>query len=63
VFWLLISQTGIGVFTGDAIGLLNGAAADAVRRVAPSLPLYLGAAALVGTVLALWWWAERDTAL
>ena len=63
VFWLLISRTGIGDVTRDALGLLNGAAADAARRVAPSLPLYLGAAALVGTALALWWWAERDTGL
>ena len=63
VFWLLISLTGMGDLSRDALGLLNGAAADAARRVAPSLPLYLGAAALVGTALALWWWAERDAAL
>ena len=34
-----------------------------VRRAAPSLPLYAGAAALLASALGLWWWAERDAAL
>jgi hypothetical protein len=34
-----------------------------VRRVAPSLPLYAGAAALLVSALGLWWWAERDVTL
>lgn len=59
-FWLLISRSGIGDMSHDALNLLNTAAADAARRLAPSLPLYLGAAALVGTALGVWWWAERD---
>jgi hypothetical protein len=33
------------------------------RRVAPSLPLYGAATALVLSALAIWWWAERDAAL
>ena len=63
VFWLLISLTGMGDLGRDAIEMLNAATADVASRVAPSLPLYLGAAALVGTALGLWWWAERDAAL
>ena len=34
-----------------------------IRRVAPSLPLYGGAAALLVSALGLWWWAERDARL
>jgi hypothetical protein len=34
-----------------------------VRRVAPSVPLYAGATALLLATLAIWWWAERDAAL
>jgi hypothetical protein len=33
------------------------------KRVAPSLPLYVGAAALLVSALGIWWWAERDAAL
>ena len=33
------------------------------RRVAPALPLYAGAAALLVSALGIWWWAERDAAL
>ena len=29
------------------------------RSVAPSVPGYLAAVALIGAVLLAWWWAER----
>ena len=62
-FWLLISLTGMADLSRDALELLNAALASTARRLAPSLPLYLGAGALVGTALGLWWWAERGAAL
>ena len=34
-----------------------------VRRIAPAVPLYAGAAALLVSALGIWWWAERDAAL
>jgi len=30
------------------------------HRIAPSLPLYLGATALLAMALGIWWWAEKD---
>ena len=33
------------------------------RRVAPAVPLYAGAAALLVSALGIWWWAERDAVL
>ena len=46
--WMLLNRTGL---------------VSLVRRVAPSLPLYAGAAALLASALAVWWWAERDVTL
>jgi predicted anti-sigma-YlaC factor YlaD len=59
-FWILISSTGVAGLAGDALDLLNAAALGVLRRAAPSLPLYGGAAALVATALGIWWWAERS---
>jgi predicted anti-sigma-YlaC factor YlaD len=61
--WMLLNRTGLVVVSTDAVNLLGSAFVTLVRRVAPSLPLYAGAAALLATALGLWWWAERDAAL
>jgi hypothetical protein len=45
---------------GDLLNLAESGAVTLVHRVAPSISLYAGAAALVLTVLTIWWWAERD---
>jgi hypothetical protein len=45
------------------VSLFGGGMMTLVHRVAPSLPLYAGAMAVLGTALVLWWWAERDAAL
>jgi hypothetical protein len=31
-----------------------------VGRIAPELPLYAAAAALLAATVGIWWWAERD---
>jgi hypothetical protein len=63
VVWVLLSRSGLGAMTRDAFNALNLTALNAFRqRVATSLPLYLGAIALVGTALGVWWWAERENA-
>jgi predicted anti-sigma-YlaC factor YlaD len=63
VAWLLLSRSGLGAVSRDAFNALNSTALNAIRqRVAQSLPLYLGAFALVATALGIWWWAEREHA-
>ena len=61
--WMLLNRTGLVGVSTDAVDLFGSAFVTLVRRVAPSLPLYAGAAALLATALGLWWWAERDAAL
>jgi predicted anti-sigma-YlaC factor YlaD len=46
-----------------AVALVQSGVVSLARRVAPSLPLYGAATALVLSALAIWWWAERDAAL
>ncbi len=58
--WLLFNRTGLVAVSGDAINLMGSGGAALARRLAPSLPLYIGASALVASALAIWWWAERD---
>ena len=60
LFWMVLSQSGLGGLSEDAVGVLGSAAVDLMRRAAPSLPLYLAASAIVVTAVGLWWWAERD---
>lgn len=60
--WILLSRSGLGAMGRDALDVLNSTALSALRqRVAPSLPLYLGAFALIATALGVWWWAERES--
>ena len=61
--WMLFARTGVGAVTGDAVSLFGSGFVVVAKRVAPSLPLYLGAALLLASALGIWWWAERDTAL
>jgi anti-sigma factor RsiW len=57
--WIVASQTGVAFVGGDARELLATSMRSFVQRVAPSLPLYALATALVATALGIWWWAER----
>src|SRR5579864_8217474 len=58
--WLLLARAGLTGVAGDAAGIVSRVVVDAARRHTPALPVYTGAAALVGTALLIWWWAERD---
>lgn len=61
--WLLMHRSGLTAVSSDAADLLAAGLMTLARRVAPSVPLYAGATALLGAALAVWWWAERDAAL
>jgi hypothetical protein len=61
--WLLLYRSGLTGVGQQAVDLLNAAVVNVARRVVPSLPLYVGAAALLATALGVWWWAERDITL
>jgi len=58
--WLLMHRSGLGAVSKDAVDLFGTGVATLARRAAPSVPLYLGASALVASALLVWWWAERD---
>jgi predicted anti-sigma-YlaC factor YlaD len=61
--WMLLHRTGLAAFSGDAVDLFGSGMMTMVRRIAPSLPLYGAASAVLATALVLWWWAERDATL
>jgi anti-sigma factor RsiW len=58
--WMLLNRSGLSVVSSDAVDLFGTGLVAIARRIAPSLPLYALATAIVGTALAVWWWAERD---
>jgi anti-sigma factor RsiW len=61
--WMLLHRTGLASVSGDAVNVFGSGFVSLVRRVAPAVPLYAGAAALLVSALGIWWWAERDAAL
>ncbi len=61
--WMLLHRSGLDAVSSDAVDLFGSGLVAFVRSIAPSLPLYAGAAALLVSALGLWWWAERDAAL
>jgi hypothetical protein len=61
--WMLLNRSGFTAVSGDAVDLFGAGFVSLVRRVAPSLPLYVGAAALLFSAIGIWWWAERDVTL
>jgi predicted anti-sigma-YlaC factor YlaD len=60
--WLIVNQSGIVTVSNDAVGLIEMFIVSVVRRIAPELPLYAAATALLAATVGVWWWAERDTA-
>ena len=58
--WLLLRHSGLAAVSGDTVKLFIQATVAFGRRIAPSVPLYLEAGALVASALGIWWWAERD---
>jgi anti-sigma factor RsiW len=61
--WLLLHRTGLAAVSNDAVDLFGTALVTFARRVAPSLPLYGAATAVLVTALGIWWWAEKDAPL
>ena len=61
--WMLLNRAGLAGVSRDAVDLFGSGFVMVVRRVAPSVPLYAGAALLLVSALGVWWWAERDAAL
>jgi hypothetical protein len=61
--WVLLNLTGLSSVSRDAVDLFGSGLMTLVHRIAPSLPLYGIATAIVVTALGIWWWAERDTPL
>jgi anti-sigma factor RsiW len=61
--WLFADVIGLRAIGGE---LTTGARVEIealAERIAPALPLYAGAVALIASAIGLWWWAERDAAL
>src|SRR5262245_15961494 len=54
--WMLLNRSGLNAVSNDAVDLFSSGLVAFVHRVAPSLPLYAGAAALLASALGLWWW-------
>ena len=61
--WMLLHRTGLAAVSSDAVNVFASGFVSLARQVAPSLPLYAGALALLVSALGIWWWAERDAAL
>ena len=61
--WLFFHRSGLVSVSGDAVTLLGSGLSATARRVAPSVPLYVGALALLLSAVGIWWWAERDAAI
>jgi anti-sigma factor RsiW len=61
--WMIMDRSGLSAISRDVVGLVGGEALAVARQIGPSLPLYAGAVALIATALAIWWWAERESAL
>ena len=58
--WLVLHRSGLVAVSNDAVDLLGTGLVTLARRVAPTVPLYAGATALLVTALGIWWWAERE---
>jgi anti-sigma factor RsiW len=58
---LLMFRSGLPSVMTDSFAIAEAGVVLLARRLARALPLYGGAAAIVLSALAIWWWAERDT--
>jgi predicted anti-sigma-YlaC factor YlaD len=57
--WMLVNRSGLAVVGNDAVDLFASGLATFTRRIAPSVPVYLGATALLVSAIWIWWWAEQ----
>jgi hypothetical protein len=58
--WMFLNRSGLAAVSNDAVSLFGTGLTTFAGRVAPALPLYGAAAALLATALGIWWWAERE---
>lgn len=58
--WIIVDRSGVTTVSNDAIDFLGSRLVTLARRIAPVLPVYAAAAAVLASVLGVWWWAERD---
>ena len=61
--WMGLNRSGLAAVSGEAVNLFGSGMMAFVHRVAPSVPIYIGAMAVLATALGLWWWAERDVTM
>lgn len=54
-----VDASGLSSIGSVTLGLVGSEVSGAARSIAPSVPGYIAAAALIGGVLLAWWWAER----
>jgi len=62
VVWMVLNRSGMAAVSNDVVELFGTSVVTFAGRVAPSVPLYAGATALLATALGIWWWAERGAA-
>jgi hypothetical protein len=58
--WMLLNRSGLSAVSNDAADMFGRGLVSFAQRIAPSVPVYAGATALLVTALGIWWWAERD---
>ena len=61
--WMALSRSGLAAVSNDAVDLVGTGLVALARRVAPAVPLYAAATALLVSAIGIWWWAERDAGL
>ena len=61
--WLVMDRSGIVTVSNGAVALIETFIVAIVGRVAPQLPLYAAATALLAATVGVWWWAEKDAAV
>src|SRR5262249_22020948 len=59
--WTVLQRSGLSAVSSDAVNLFGSGIVALAHRIAPSLPLYAAATAVLATALVLWWWAERES--
>ena len=57
--WYFVDASGLSALGGGSMSVVRTQVSGVAQSVAPSVPGYLAAAALIGGVLLAWWWAER----
>jgi anti-sigma factor RsiW len=57
--WLALNLTGLAAVTAGTVAVFSNGLHELLLRIAPRLPVYVGAMMLMLSAFAIWWWAER----